>query len=65
MLLPKTKGDPLTWGQTRPITLSSAVLKWFAQLLLRRCGDKLHKDGPYQWAGKGNKPRTAGHFCIE
>ena len=36
ILLPKTPGDPPTWGDTRPITLSSAVLKWFAQLLLLR-----------------------------
>ena len=31
VLLPKTLGPPLEWGDTRPITLSSAVLKWFAQ----------------------------------
>ena len=39
ILLPKTQGDPPTWGDTRPITLSSAVLKWFAQLLLLRGGE--------------------------
>ena len=36
VLLPKTPGSPAGWGDTRPITLSSAVLKWFAQLLLLR-----------------------------
>ena len=36
VLLAKT-AQPDTWGQTRPITLSSAVLKAFSQLLLGRC----------------------------
>ena len=35
ILLPKTK-QPAEWGQTRPITLSSSMLKWQAQLLLGR-----------------------------
>ena len=55
ILLPKTQGDPPTWGDTRPITLSSAVLKWFAQLLLLRGGRRLQTDAPYQWAGLGKQ----------
>eukprot|EP00439_Symbiodinium_sp_Y106_P047101 s4499_g6.t1 len=31
--------QPVTWGDTRPITLSSVLLKTFGQLLLRRAGD--------------------------
>ena len=55
ILLPKTQGDPPTWGDTRPITLSSAVLKWFAQLLLLRGGNQIQKDSPCQWAGTGKQ----------
>ena len=36
VLLPK-EASPQTWGETRPITLSSTILKAIAQLLLRRC----------------------------
>ena len=35
VLLPKTMA-PKAWGDTRPITLSSSLLKWLAQLLLHR-----------------------------
>ena len=31
--------QPGDWGDTRPITLSSVLLKSFGQLLLRRSGD--------------------------
>ena len=55
ILLPKTAEDPVAWGDTRPITLSSSILKWFSQLLLKRCGDKIQKDAPYQWAAKGKQ----------
>ena len=55
ILLPKTIEDPASWGDTRPITLSSSILKWFAQLLLKRCGDKIQRDAPYQWASKGKQ----------
>ena len=41
VLLPKTAGDPNNWGDTRPTTLSSTTLKWFAQLLLLRGGDRV------------------------
>ena len=55
ILLPKTVGDPTTWGDTRPITLSSAILKWFAQLLLLRGGGRLMDHAPLQWAGRGKQ----------
>ena len=55
ILLPKTQGDPPTWGDTRPITLSSAVLKWFSQLLLLRGGRHIERDAPYQWAATGKQ----------
>ena len=55
ILLPKTQGDPPTWGDTRPITLSSAILKWFAQLLLLRGGARIQRDAPCQWAGSGKQ----------
>ena len=35
VLLPKCV-LPATWSDTRPITLSSAILKWISQLLLHR-----------------------------
>ena len=46
VLLPKTAGDPQAWGDTRPITLSSTVLKWFA------C---IQDDQPLQWAARGKQ----------
>ena len=55
ILLPKTEGDPPTWGDTRPITLSSAILKWFSQLLLLRGGGRIYKDAPHQWAARGKQ----------
>ncbi|CAE7330292.1 hus1 [Symbiodinium necroappetens] len=48
-------GDPSSWGDTRPITLSSAILKWFSQLLLKRCGGKIQDGAPYQWASRGKQ----------
>ena len=50
VLLPKTVAPPQAWGNTRPITLSSAILKWFAQLLLVRGGHQLQDGDIYQWA---------------
>ena len=55
VLLPKTLEDPASWGDTRPITLSSSVLKWFSQLLLKRCGGKIQDGAPYQWACRGKQ----------
>ena len=55
VLLPKTLEDPTSWGDTRPITLSSSVLKWFSQLLLKRCGGKIQDEAPYQWASRGKQ----------
>ena len=48
VLLPKTHA-PTSWGETRPITLSSTILKWLAQLLLHRCGEALCQT-PQQYA---------------
>ena len=50
VLLPKTLQDPTSWSDTRPITISSSVLNWFSQLLLKRCGGKIRDGAPYQWA---------------
>ena len=55
ILLPKTQGDPPTWGDTRPITLSSAVLKWFAQLLLLRGGKGCRRTRPTSGQGWGSR----------
>ena len=55
VLLPKTPGSPAGWGDTRPITLSSAVLKWFAQLLLLRGGRQLQEGDAHQWARRGRQ----------
>ncbi|CAE7458351.1 unnamed protein product [Symbiodinium natans] len=53
VLLPKT-AQPSTWGNTRPITLSSSILKWFAQLLLQRCRGQL-TTSTLQWAAPGRQ----------
>ena len=42
-------------ADTRPITLSSAILKWFAQLLLLRGGNRVQEGAPLQWAAKGKQ----------
>ena len=55
VLLPKVP-RPLAWGDTRPITLSSTFLKWAAQLLLHRAGEKVRHGGEgLQWARKGRQ----------
>ena len=55
VLLPKVP-RPLAWGDTRPITLSSTFLKWAAQLLLLRAGEKVRHGGEgLQWARKGRQ----------
>ena len=52
---PKPPAPPQAWGDTRPITLSSAILKWFAQLLLVRGGHQLQDGDIYQWARRGRQ----------
>ncbi|CAE7492290.1 unnamed protein product [Symbiodinium sp. CCMP2592] len=59
VLLPKG-GSPEGWGDTRPITLSSAVLKTLAQLLLLRGAPCLQHLNTYQWAA----PRKQGVELI-
>ncbi|CAE7345136.1 CABP1 [Symbiodinium sp. CCMP2592] len=49
ILLPKG-GSPAGWEDTRPITLSSAVLKTLSQLLLLRGNPCLRPLYTYQWA---------------
>ena len=51
VLLPKTS-IPQGWSDTRPITLSSAVLKWIAQLLLLRGTPALMECCQHQWASR-------------
>ncbi|CAE7450816.1 pol [Symbiodinium microadriaticum] len=54
VLLPKTM-MPQSWGDTRPITLSSALLKWLAQLLLHRGRRYLDAGNKHQWAKPGSQ----------
>ena len=54
ILLPKER-QPREWGQTRPITLSSSVLKWQAQLLLWRVGEAIMAVARYQIARPGRQ----------
>ena len=54
VLLPKTM-MPQSWGDTRPITLSSALLKWLAQLLLHRGRRYLDEGNKHQWAKPGSQ----------
>ena len=54
VLLPKT-ARPASWSDTRPITLSSAILKWLAQLLLLRGSPLLQEVCQRQWASKGKQ----------
>ena len=59
VLLPK-ETQPRGWGETRPITLSSTVLKAIAQLLLRRCAYTLAPLNAFEWAA----PRKQGTELI-
>ena len=52
--LPKT-ALPAHWSDTRPITLSSAVLKWIAQLLLLLGTPFLQDCCHHQWASKNKQ----------
>ena len=54
VLLPKCL-QPVDWSDTRPITLSSAVLKWVSQLLLLRGVPLLQECCTHQWASKGKQ----------
>ena len=54
VLLPKCV-LPATWSDARPITLSSAILKWISQLLLLRGVPLLQDCCMHQWATKGKQ----------
>ena len=54
ILLPKTP-TPATWSDTRPITISSSMLKWLAQLLLRRTQHLLAPLCRLQWCAKNRQ----------
>ena len=47
--------QPGDWGDTRPITLSSVLLKSFGQLLLRRSGDVIQTPARLQWCRRGRQ----------
>ena len=47
--------QPVEWGDTRPITLSSVLLKSFGQLLLRRSGDIIQTPARLQWCRRGRQ----------
>ena len=54
ILLPK-EAQPADWGQTRPITLSSSMLKWQAQLILGRVGEPIMRQARFQFARPGRQ----------
>ena len=54
VLLPKAP-TPSGWSDMRPITISSAMLKWLAQLLLRRTQHLLKPLCTLQWCSKGRQ----------
>ena len=54
VLLPKTMA-PKAWGDTRPITLSSSLLKWPAQILLHRGRKYIDAANCSQWAKPGGQ----------
>ncbi|CAE7557635.1 unnamed protein product [Symbiodinium sp. CCMP2592] len=47
--------QPSNWGETRPITLSSVMLKTFGQLLLRRAGESIQAPARLQWCRRGRQ----------
>ena len=47
--------QPTEWGDTRPITLSSVLLKTFGQLLLLRSGDVIQTPARLQWCRRGRQ----------
>ncbi|CAE7744136.1 unnamed protein product [Symbiodinium sp. CCMP2592] len=54
ILLAKTS-QPQNWGETRPITLSSVLLKTFGQLLLQRAGETIQAPARLQWCRRGRQ----------
>ena len=56
--------QPVTWGDTRPITLSSVLLKTFGQLLLRRAGDCIQAPARLQWCRRGRQGSCAGWHVL-
>ena len=44
-----------SWGDTRPITLSSTILKSFSQLILGRAAGAVEQHGRLQWARRGRQ----------
>ncbi|CAE7843326.1 unnamed protein product [Symbiodinium necroappetens] len=54
ILLAKTN-QPGDWSETRPITLSSALLKAFSQLLLSRAGEDVMTPARLQWSRKSRQ----------
>ncbi|CAE6934847.1 unnamed protein product [Symbiodinium sp. CCMP2592] len=54
ILLAKTS-QPQDWSETRPITLSSVLLKSFSQLLLQRAGDAIQSPARLQWCRRGRQ----------
>ena len=54
VLLPKI-AEPQQWGDCRPITLSSTMLKLLAQLLLGRAGTRIQQGGKPQWSRAGRQ----------
>ncbi|CAE7795568.1 CPK2 [Symbiodinium sp. CCMP2592] len=54
VLLPKT-GAPEGWPDTRPIIISSAMLKWIAQLVLYRTQHLFDPICNLQWCAKGKQ----------
>ncbi|CAE7807571.1 unnamed protein product [Symbiodinium sp. CCMP2592] len=54
ILLAKTS-QPADWSETRPITLSSVLLKTLSQLLLQRAGDSIQTPARLQWCRRGRQ----------
>ncbi|CAE7308075.1 unnamed protein product [Symbiodinium sp. CCMP2592] len=54
ILLAKTS-QPKDWSETRPITLSSVLLKTFGQLLLQRGGNTIQSPARLQWCRRGRQ----------
>ncbi|CAE7235511.1 unnamed protein product [Symbiodinium sp. CCMP2592] len=54
ILLAKTS-QPKDWSETRPITLSSVLLKTFGQLILQRSGDAIQTPARLQWCRRGRQ----------
>ena len=55
VLLPK-EPHPKDWSSTRPITLSTSLLKWQSQLILGRAGEHILSGAVWQYAQPGMQP---------